>query len=168
MGQSAAEKREDREEYTVTSACLLLQLVGRHPLPAPAPARRAHLRQARNSLPSTTSAKRASTPLPSSAGMSAPWMSREPFVLLEDEPAEDEHTAEQQHHRRRCSRREQLSAILAVLACLGLLTSSWLHAQERVRIRVRVRVRIRVRVRPPATATPRRRRRSARQPRTRA
>ena len=52
--------------------------------------------------------------------MSAPWMSREPFVLLEDEPAEDADTAEgQHHHRRRCSRREQLSAILAVLACLS-------------------------------------------------
>ena len=63
--------------------------------------------------------------------MSAPWMSREPFVLLEDEPAEDADTAEgQHHHRRRCSRREQLSAILAVLACLSLLTFSWLHAQE--------------------------------------
>ena len=54
---------------------------------------------------------------PSSAGMSAPWMSREPFVLLEDEPAEDADTAEgQHHHRRHCSRREQLSAILAALA----------------------------------------------------
>ena len=52
--------------------------------------------------------------------MSAPWMSREPFVLLEDEPAEDADTAEgQHHHRRRCSRREQLSVILAVLACLS-------------------------------------------------
>ena len=52
-------------------------------------------------------------------------------MLLEDEPAEDADTAEgQHHHRRRCSRREQLSAILAVLACLSLLTFSWLHAQE--------------------------------------
>ena len=52
--------------------------------------------------------------------MSAPWMSKEPFVLLEDEPAEDADAAEgQHHHRRHCSRREQLSAILAALACLG-------------------------------------------------
>ena len=60
--------------------------------------------------------------------MSAPWMSREPFVLLEDGPMEDAHAAEQQQ-RRHCSRREQLSATLATLACLSLLTFSRLHAQ---------------------------------------
>ena len=55
-------------------------------------------------------------------------MSREPFLLLEDESIEDVHAAEQQQ-RRHCSRREQLSAILATLACLSLLTFSRLHAQ---------------------------------------
>jgi hypothetical protein len=63
-----------------------------------------------------------------SVWMSAPWMSREPFVLLEDGPMEDAHAAEQQQ-RRHCSRREQLSATLATLACLSLLTFSRLHAQ---------------------------------------
>ena len=60
----------------------------------------------------------------------APWMSREPFLTedTEEAPMEGTHAAEQQ--RRHCSRREQLSAILATLATLGVLAFSWLHAQN--------------------------------------
>ena len=42
---------------------------------------------------------------------------------------EDVHAAEQQQ-RRHCSRREQLSALLATLSCLSLLAFSRLHAQN--------------------------------------
>ena len=39
---------------------------------------------------------------------------------------EGTHAAEQRRH---CSRREQLSALLATLATLSVLAFSWLHAQ---------------------------------------
>ena len=75
--------------------------------------------------------------------MSAPWMSREPFVLLEDEPAEDADTAEgQHHHRRHCSRREQLSAILEYKGAefKGLETMGQAAAATRIQALVRGRL----------------------------